>query len=494
MNSLIPSFICLPLVAALVMIPAAKWNRKLPDVIGNSVMIFLAAAAIALYFFRPLSSVMIYRIGGFTVPMGMDLILDGLSHLLILIINCVACIAAFYSISYMEKYTGKEKYYALFLLMVAGLNGAVLTGDLVTLFIFLELSSISSAALVAFGTEADELEASFKYLVMGAVASAFILLAIALIYGMTGTLNMAQAAISLPICSSYAKVIAVVLFLVGFGTKAAVAPFHAWLPDAHPAAPAPISAMLSGVLIKALGIYSIIRIIYNVIGITYGISDVMLFLGALSIIWGSFLAIGQWDMKRLFACSSISQIGYIVMGLGLATPLGVMGGLFHLLNHAIFKPLLFLTAGAVEYSTGTRDMKKLGGLGGSMPVTSRASMIGSLAISGVPPFNGFWSKLFIIVACVQAGRIWLALIAVLGSIATLAYSLKVQKYSFFGTSTAVKAAKEVPATMMISMTVLAILCFVCGLFFPFVIAFLINPALSVAASGIAYSHSVLGGM
>jgi multicomponent Na+:H+ antiporter subunit D len=312
---------------------------------------------------------------------------------------------------------------------------------------------------------------------------------------MTGTLNMAEAALIFPYCQSYPKLLMTALFLAGLGTKAALAPFHAWLPDAHPSAPAPISAMLSGVLIKAVGIYAIIRIIYNVVGITYPISDMIVYMGALSIVWGSFLAIGQWDTKRMFACSSISQVGYIMAGLGLATPLGVMGGLFHLFNHALMKPLLFLSAGALEYSTGTRNMKELGGLREKMPVTSRASMTASMAISGIPPFNGFWSKLFIIVACVQANRIWLALIAVFGSIITLAYSLKFQKNTFFGDlPEAFKKTREVPATMLLSMSVFAILCLVCGLFFPFVIAFFINPALSVAASGTAYSHTILGGM
>jgi multicomponent Na+:H+ antiporter subunit D len=310
---------------------------------------------------------------------------------------------------------------------------------------------------------------------------------------MTGTVNMADASIALMTRTGFAKVLIAVLFISGFGTKAAIAPFHAWLPDAHPAAPAPISAMLSGILIKSLGVYALIRILYNILGMTYPISMVLTALAVLSILGGSFLAIGQWDMKRLLACSSISQVGYIILGLGLATPMGVMGGLFHLFNHAIIKPLLFMSAGAVEYATGTRQMKDLGGLRQNMPVTANTSLIASLALSGIPPFNGFWSKLFIILACVQAGRLWLAIIAVIGSILTLAYLLRAQKYVFFGPSKHTNIV-EVPFVMCASMIVLALICVLTGLFFPFVLGNIINPAVAILMNGTNYSRMISGGL
>ena len=152
-----------------------------------------------------------------------------------------------------------------------------------------------------------------------------------------------------------------VLFIMGFGLKAALVPFHAWLPDAHPSAPAPISATLSGVLIKALGVYTLCRIFFNVLGIDPNLSSMLMLLGALSMVIGVFLAIGQWDFKRLLAYHSISQIGYVILGIGLGTPLGILGGLFHLFNHSVFKSLLFLNSGAVEHSTGTRQLQEMGG-------------------------------------------------------------------------------------------------------------------------------------
>ena len=185
---------------------------------------------------------------------------------MLLVVNLVAFLVAFYSISYMEKFTDKPRFYCLFLLMVAGMNGVILSGDMFNIYVFLEIAAISSYALVAFGTEKDELEAAFKYQVLGTVASCMILLGIAILYSLTGTLNMADIANVLAKNPSPNILIMVTgLFIMGFGLKAALVPFHAWLPDAHPSAPAPVSAMLSGVLIKALGIYAMIRILFNII-------------------------------------------------------------------------------------------------------------------------------------------------------------------------------------------------------------------------------------
>jgi len=494
MINILPVFILLPLGAGFVMLLSHRIGRRLPAFICNAAVFFMMVMSFSLFFFRPVGSVMIFRTGCFPVIIGINLVLDGLSHLLLFTVNLVAFLIALYSVSYMARYTKKEKYYSLFMLMVAGMNGVILTGDLISLFIFMELAAISGSALVAFGTESEELEAAFKYLVMGSVASIFILFAMILLYSLTGTTNMADIAQSLPAGAYHAKMLISLLFLVGFGTKAAIIPFHAWLPDAHPAAPAPISAMLSGVLIKALGIYAIIRIFYNVLGMTNQLSNVFMVFGVLSLLIGVIMALGQWDFKRLLAYHSISQIGYILLGLGVATPLGVLGALFHLFNHAIFKPLLFLTAGSVEYATGTRQLKELGGLRQKMPVTANTSLIASLAISGIPPFNGFWSKLFIIIACIQAGRLWFALAAVIGSILTLSSFMKIQKYVFFGKLPArLRNTKESPWFMGTSMLTLALLCLVIGLLFPIFVSLIISPAVMSVAAGTGYAQLVLGG-
>ena len=255
--------------------------------------------------------------------------------------------------------------------------------------------------LVAFGRGHDELEASFKYLMLSAVASAFVLLSIAVIFGVTGGVSFGVVAQGLKTLNiRYVVGFCSGLFLAGFGLKAALVPFHSWLPDAHPSAPAPISAMLSGVLIKVSGVYAMTRVFLGVFGLTPALTTVLTVMGIVSIFVGALAALGQNDIKRMLAYSSISQIGYVVLGFGIGTPLGILGGLFHLFNHALFKSLLFLNAGAIEQSTGTRSLDKMGGLAKVMPLTAATSAIGSLSIAGIPPLNGFWSKLLIIIALV----------------------------------------------------------------------------------------------
>lgn len=399
-----------------------KW---VPDLLANAVMAALAAMA-----FLTIGQTGICHLGGWETHLGIDLRLDGLSTLMLITINTIGLAMAIFSIQYMTRYTSKLRYYSIFLCMVAGLNGIVLTGDLFNLYIFMEIVAISSYALVAFGCEHDELEAAFKYAVLGTVASAFVLIGIALLYAMLGTLNMAEMSVKLAAGGMNEPLtLALGLFLCGFGLKAALVPFHAWLPDAHPSAPAPVSAMLSGVVIKTAGIYVLARIIFNVFSVQLvpDLLSILRILGLVSMVAGVLLAIVQWDMKRLFAYHSISQIGYVALGLGLGTPLGIAGALFHMVNHSVFKSLLFLNAGAVEYATGSRDLKHLGGLGKSMPVMANTSLVASMSIAGIPPLNGFWSKFIIVLACIESGHPWLALAAVLVSLITLASFLKVQK-------------------------------------------------------------------
>jgi multicomponent Na+:H+ antiporter subunit D len=294
--------------------------------------------------------------------------------------------------------------------------------------------------------------------------------------------------------------------LSGFGLKAAIIPFHAWLPDAHSSAPSPISAMLSGVLIKAVGIYVIIRLFFNMFVISESMSILITTLGTLSMVIGVFLAIGQWDIKRLLAYHSISQMGYVVLSVGMGmilivrgdrpevATLAIMGGIFHLVNHAAFKGLLFLNAGAIEYATGTRDLKEMGGLAKSMPATSATSFVASMSISGIPPFNGFFSKLVIIIAAVMGRFYLLAALAVIVSIITLASFLKFQRYAFYN-KTDIKRdkIKEVPFPMVFSMVVLSVICVILSLLIiPEIREAVLTPAINILTDPLKYSSIIIG--
>lgn len=493
-SNIIPLFVAIPLAAAFLISLIGKRLKRLPDGLGALAAFLLCGLSLLSVRLHNIYGVLTYSVGNWRPPVGIGMVLDGLTSFMLVAVNLVTFFVTVYSINYMEKFTSKWKFYTLFFLMVAGMNGVIITGDIFNLFVFLEIAAVASYALVAFGTERYELEAAFKYAIMGTVGSLFILLGIAFLYGYTSTLNMADMG-SILSQKGPANIILMVsvLFLMGFGLKAALVPFHAWLPDAHPSAPAPISAMLSGVLIKSLGIYALFRIFYNVIGINPRLSSILLFLGTLSMVVGGLLALGQWDFKRLLAYSSISQIGYIILGIALGTPLGISGGLFHLFNHSIFKSLLFLNSGAVEYSAGTRDLQKMGGLSRKMPVTGATNFIASMSISGIPPFSGFWSKLLIIIAAVQAGRYGYAFWAVVVSVLTLAMYLKVLKFTFLGSlSERWLKIKEVPLFMKLSMLALAFICAAGGiLLIPGINEVFLEPASAALLKGTEYATTVL---
>jgi multicomponent Na+:H+ antiporter subunit D len=496
----LPVFIAIPLVMAFLLPVFSGLGRKgkaVATVLANLATISLLVLAVV-----SVGQSGIYKIGKWPIPLGINLVLDGLSSLMLLAIGVVSSAAMLFSARYMEQYTAKAKYFCLFLLMVAGMNGVVLSGDIFNLFVFLEIASLASYALVGFGCEHEELEASFKYMVLGSIGSLFVLFAVALVYGNTGSLNM--AAISGAIKSSGLNAglaFALCLFIAGFGLKAALVPFHAWLPDAHPSAPAPISAMLSGILIKTLGIYALLRIVFNVFGISIQIGWLLVVLGILSMVVGAFLAIGQWDFKRLLAYSSISQIGYVVLGIGLGgtllargenayASLAILGGLFHLVNHAVYKSLLFLTSGSVQMSTGTRQMREMGGLADKMPVTRATCTVASASVAGIPPFSGFWSKLILVIAAAGAQLYWVAAIIVFVSLCTLIMYLKVQRYVFLGELPEnLQQVEENKGPMLVAMVFLACLCVLMGLLVivPSLKANILEPAVNVLTEGLGYS-------
>jgi multicomponent Na+:H+ antiporter subunit D len=436
---------------------------------------------------------LVYEMGRWPAPFGIILVLDAFSAVMLVIVLTVALTSLIFSISYLHSIGRDWKYYALFMLMLSGMIGVVITGDIFNLFVFMEIALLAAFALVAFGCAAEEYEAAFKYAVMGSVSSTLILLAIAILYSATSTLTMAKIAETAPTLNPRLLWWIGSLFLTGFGLKAAAMPFHAWLPDAHSSAPAPISAMLSGVLIKALGVYVLIRIFYNVFNAPPMFLNLFIILGLASIIFGVLLAIAQWDMKRLLAYHSISQIGYILLGIGLGTPLAMLGAVYHLINHALFKGLLFYNAGAVEVALGTRNLKRMGNLTGLLPTTSRTSMVASLSIAGIPPFNGFFSKLIIIVAAVKSNHPIAAFLAVIGSLLTLASFMKVQRYGFRGERKIEKLEQPVGWGMNAAMITLAVLCVLTSLLvLPGIREVTLDPAVNAIMAKTEYVRSVMG--
>lgn len=486
----LPYFIIIPLLSAFIitLIGGKKdyWAILLSILASFSLLVLSLYSYIAMH-----SETISYTVGGWKIPYGIVLVQDALSLFMLVLVSLISFLSLLYSAEYIKAQSNGH-YYALFMLLVTGMNGVIITGDLFNLFVFMEIALFAAFALVAYGGQAEELEASFKYAIIGTVSSAFILIGIAVTYSATSTLSIAAIADKIDSISPQVMLWIGGFFLAGLGLKAAAIPFHTWLPDAHSSAPAPVSAILSGVFIKTLGIYVLFRIFFNLLGAPPVFLSAFRILGMLSIIIGVFLAIGQWDMKRLLAYHSISQIGYILIGMGMATPLGILGAVFHLMNHAIFKSLLFYNAGAVETALGTRDLRKMGNLTRILPITSSTSMIASLSISGIPPFNGFFSKLIIIIAAVQGGFYGMAGAAVAGSILTLASFLKVQRYGFRGEAEGSKSKAPVGIRMKLVMIALAVLCLITSLMLlPGVRQLALDPVVAVLIHPHQYMQLVL---
>ena len=489
---ILPFLIIIPLLAAflITLISGEKDNWA----IVLSILAAISLLALSTFsFFTTGKDTFIYEMSGWKIPLTICLVQDALSTFMLIIVNLIALTSLIFSVSYIRRYATPYKYYALFMLLITGMNGVIATGDIFNLFVFMEIALFAAYGLVAFGCKAEEYEAAFKYAVMGSVSSTLILLGIGILYSATSTLTMAKIAEILPTLDKSLTYWVGAIFLTGFGLKAAAIPFHAWLPDAHSSAPAPISAMLSGVLIKSLGIYTIIRFFYNILGTPQIFMIILMVIGSISIIVASYLALGQWDLKRLLAYSSISQIGFILLGLGIGTRLAVLGAVFHIFNHAVFKALLFYNSGAVEMAIGTRDLRKMGNLKKALPVTSATSMIASLSIAGLPPFNGFFSKLIIIIAAVQANYIVYAVIAIIGSLLTLIYYMKVQRYGFRGGEVVEKTEVPVSLGMKSAMVILAVLCLLTSLMIiPGIRELTLDPVVSIIVNKTGYISAVLG--
>jgi len=361
------------------------------------------------------------------------------------------------------------------LLLMMGMNGAVMANDVFTLYVFIEVTASSSFLLIAINKKLDELEGAFKYYIMSALASTMILLSVALLFLQVGETTFAAIAAYIAGCGGNYPVTlpaAFVLYIAALCIKSGVTPFHTWVPDAHSAAPSPVSVMLAGVVIKVSGVYALMRIYRDVFLCDPALGRALFALGLASIFVGALGAIGQNDIKRMLAFSSVSQIGYIVLGAATGSPLGFAGAVAHFFNHATFKSLLFVDSAAIVMQTGTRDMDEMGGLGAKMPVTGVSSVLGLLSMAGIPPLSGFWSKLLIVLAVWRVSPA-LALAALCASILTLGYFLILQKKVFFGKlAPKMENVRECGGGLLFVQMTLSALNVAVGLLFPFILIFL----------------------
>lgn len=360
-----------------------------------------------------------YRLGNWVPPIGIEYVLDHLSAFVMLVINGVALLVLLHAKKIVEKELPHKRvpYYAAATLMLCGFNGIVITGDLFNLYVFLEISSLSLYGLIASGEKQSPV-AAFRYLIMGTIAASFYLLGIGFLYMETGSLNMADVKAILPsLLDQPAIFIALSLMVLGMGIKMALFPLHAWLPDAYTYAPSTSSAIIAPTGTK-VGAYVLLRVLFFVFGVTFvsrvlPITRILTWLAAIAIIYGSIMAIAQREMKRMLAYSSVAQVGYIGLGIGLANSFGLIGAVLHVLNHSFMKACLFLVSGNFRFKLGHTNIDKFNdSLRKKMPWTMAAFTTAALSMVGLPPLAGFFSKLYLAMGTIEKSA-WLFLVVIL---------------------------------------------------------------------------------
>ena len=474
-TSIVPAVVfLLPMLAGAIVFAATRMGRTFQQ----GVCVLTAALVTGL------SAWMAYRIinGVVLTTWSGELRVDALSALMVVIIGGIGLLTSVYSVRYLgermaEETSGRTRiFYGLLMWFLGTMLWGCVTNNVIMLYVAIEATTLTSGLLVAFYWDRRALEAGYKYLMLLTIGITFALFGCVLLYAGAAATNKLTGASALliseirnvaPLIPRGTAAITIAFLVIGFGTKAGIAPFHPWLPDAHAEAPTPISVLLSGVMIK-MALYALARTVSIFYPAWPQVTIFLVALGAFTMLLGIILALTQDDLKRLLAYSSVSQMGYVLVGVGLGTYLGCYGGLYHLLNHAIFKSLLFMCVGAVMYATGIRRISELGGLRKQMPITSACFFVGALAIAGFPPLNGFWSKLTVYLALSRAGLWWAAVIAVAVSILTMVVMVRAAYRVFWGergsSSASATVVREVPARMWVPMAFLAGMCALLGIY------------------------------
>ncbi len=373
----------------------------------------------------------VYNLGEWGRDVAINLAIDNFTMVMLILLAVIVLLVTIYSSVTIDKKRGK--FFLLFNILVVGVSGMVMTSDLFNLYVFFEITSISSYSLVAFNDDHFSIEAAYKYLIIGTISGVFLLLAIVLTYQATGTLNMALIPDKLAGVNPTVQQALLSFYVIGLGVKFAMVPLHTWLPDAYVGVPIAYNVLSSGLIIKAC-FFALMRVIYIFFGIEFlqefSLNTIMSYWGAVTIIFGHSVAFRQSNVKRIMGYSTIAQMGYIMVAFGLGTAAGIIAGSFHLINHAIMKSTIFFASGNMAKISGGYELEDFKGIGGAMPKTSLLFVLILLALVGLPPFNGFVSKWMILEASAEAEYYFPALMVIVGSVISLGYYLGIIKSIF----------------------------------------------------------------
>ncbi|MFR6291569.1 MAG: complex I subunit 5 family protein [Peptococcaceae bacterium] len=408
-----------------------------------------------------------YWMGDWMPPLGIEFVVDPINGVIVTMITFVALCSAIYSTPFLKKnnwlYMGG--YYTLMALLCVGLSGMTLTGDAFNLYVYLEIASLSGYGLIALGGNKGTL-AAFRYLLIGTIAASLYLLALGFMYSMTGSLNMADLSVLLQDkMDSPLIIMSIALLIAAFGIKAALFPFHGWQPDAYTYSHPGAAPLISGVMSKVPA-YAMLRFFFYLFGaqhlfVQHGLTVVGI-LGALGIILGSVMAIAQDDFRRMLAYSSVAQIGYIGVGLAIGSFYGLIGAVLHIINHAFMKGSLFMVIGGVRYRFGEVSISKLGQIGKKMPFTVFTLVVAALAMIGIPPTGGFFSKWYIMLGAMQTEQYIYVAVLVISSLLNAVYFFRVLENVFINPDPGLKELNpptgklELPLQMLIPIVVFGI--------------------------------------
>ncbi len=446
------------LLAALVRQGTAAW--------GVALATTLAAAAIAARLLTLVlaSGPISYRLGGWAPDLGIEYRVDVVNALVLLLVAMMAALVVAMALRSVRHEIAPDRqgwFFAMLLVCLAGLLGIAITGDAFNAFVFLEVSSLSTCAMVALGRDRRALLAAYQYLILGTIGATFYVIGVGLLYIETGTLNLALIAERLPAVGASRAVVAALAFIVvGIGLKAAIFPLHRWLPNAYAFAPSVATLLLASTATK-VALYLLARYLFGIFGAGFALSGVpvgplLIALSIAAMFGASAVAVVQSDLKRLLAYSSVGQIGYITLGFGVATPAGVAAGFLHLVNHAVMKGALFAAVAAMVYRTGATQIDDLAGIGRRMPLTMAAFTVAGLGLIGVPGTAGFVSKWFLVTAAFADGLWWVGLLVVASSLIAVLYVGRMVEAAFLRSpSPAVAAVREGPAEIVAVAVILA---------------------------------------
>lgn len=454
-----PFSVLAPLIGAPVC--ALLPGRRLPWLVALACAVLSLGIAIAVL---PLAmdSPQSYAFGNWPPPIGIEYMVDAVNGFVALLLAGIAVSVLVWGRTSVDREVPERQgvFYALFLLCFSGLMGITLTGDAFNVFVFMEISSLSTYALVAHGQDRRALLAAFRYLVMGTIGATFFLIGIGFLYMMAGTLNMADLAQRLPEIEHTNTVRAALAFIVvGLGLKLAMFPLHLWLPNAYTYAPSFVTAFLASTATK-VALYVMMRFVFTVFAPEYSfvvipLGTVLMVLAIAGMFAGSWVAMFERNLKRMLAYSSIAQVGYMLLGVSLATPLGLTAALLHLFNHALMKAALFMALGTVFYRIGAIRIEDIRGLGRSMPWTFVAFVLAGLSLIGVPLTAGFVSKWYLILAAIDSGSWTLVAMIVVTSIMAVIYVWRVVEAAWFQPPPADRApVAEAPAALLVPVWVL----------------------------------------